>query len=60
MCRHFILKGLMEVNQTSYITNKLFKKQIIYLLFLIFWNFILMGSTEVNQTSYIAKKLFKI
>ena len=32
--RHFILKGSTEVRQTYYITNKLFKKQIIILSFL--------------------------
>jgi hypothetical protein len=32
--RHFILKGSTEVHQTYYITHKLFKKQIIILLFL--------------------------
>ncbi len=38
--RHFILKGSTEVRQTYYTTNKLFKKQIIILLFLMCHNFL--------------------
>ena len=57
--RHFILKGSMEVCQTSYIENKSFKKQIIYLLLLMCWHFILNGSTEVRQSYYITNKFFK-
>ena len=33
-CQHFILYSSMKVHQTYYITNKLFKKQIINLLLL--------------------------
>jgi hypothetical protein len=48
--RHFILKGSMEVRQTYYITNELFKKRIIILLFLMcrifFWE---LGAVASNQ-----------
>jgi hypothetical protein len=33
-CRHFVLYSSMKVHQTYYITNKLFKKRIIYLFLL--------------------------
>ncbi len=57
---HFILKGSMEVRQTYYITNKLFKKQKNILLFLIgcifFWE---LGAVASNYCTYTGKNYYR-